>query len=62
MGRPYITIKEYSKRHGIPRTTVQMWVRSGYIEAMKSVRPILIPDDQPVPYKDPSIHKWRYVK
>ena len=60
MARGYLTIKQYCEKYGISRTTVQHWIRHGKIEAVTWKRPYMIPEDQPIPYKDPSIHKWRY--
>ena len=60
MARPYLTISQYSRKYSVPNRTVRDWVNKGILEAMKCQRPILIPDDQPVPHKDPDIHKWRY--
>lgn len=58
--RSYLTVKEYCKKYDVPRSTVRSWIKSGTIEARRDVRPILIPDDQPFPVKDPDIHGWRY--
>lgn len=60
MARPYLTISQYSRKYGVPNRTVRDWVNKGILEAMKCQRPILIPDDQPIPRKDPDIHRWRY--
>lgn len=60
MSRRYLTVTEYSLTHDIPRSTLKDWIREGKLEANRTVRPMLIPDDQPVPKKDPAIHKWRY--
>lgn len=60
MARRYLTIKEYCAEHSVKRTTVQHWIRNGTLKARTDVRPYMIPADQPVPYKDPSIHAWRY--
>ena len=61
MSRPYLTIKEYSAKYGVPRTTVQKWIRDGKLEAVKWHRPMLIPDDQGVPKKRPGyFNGWRY--
>ena len=60
MSRPYLTVNGYSEKYGIPVSTVKHWVRTGKLDVMKSVRPMLIPDDQPVPRKDPNIHGYRY--
>jgi hypothetical protein len=60
MSRRYLTIREYCEEHGVTRTTVQHWIRTGKLQAVTFKRPYLIPDGQPVPYKDPLVHKWRY--
>ena len=60
MSRPYLTVAEYSEKYGVPKTTVKSWIRSGKLKARKNLRPMLIEDDQLVPYKDPDIHAWRY--
>ena len=60
MTRRYLTVEEYSIKYGVPRSTVKCWIRTGKLEAMKSTRPMLIPDDQKIPEKIPDIHKWRY--
>lgn len=61
MGRRYLTVAEYSQKHGVPQSTVRKWVKDRKLQAVRSVRPMLIPDDQAVPDKDPDIHKWRYT-
>ena len=60
MGRRYLTVEEFSMKYDVPKSTVKQWVKDGTLDAMKSVRPMLIPDDQGVPVKDPEIHGWRY--
>ena len=60
MARPYLTLAEWAKKHDVPKRTAYEWVKSGKLEAMRWKYPMLIPDDQPVPKKDPDIHKWRY--
>lgn len=61
MARPYLTIKQYSAKYGVPRTTVQAWIRNGTLEALRWKRPMLIPDDQPVPTREKGyFNGWRY--
>ncbi len=61
MSRKYLTIKEYCEKYNVPRTTVQSWIKSGILEAITFKRPFRIPDDQGVPVKDPSYHRWYYT-
>ena len=56
-----MTIKEYSEKYHVPRTTVQSWIRNGTLKALTIKRPFMIPDDQGVPVKDPSYHGWYYT-
>ena len=60
MGRLYLTIAEYAEKHGIPKRTVNEWVRKGKLEARTDIYPARIPDDQPVPVKNPLYHSWRW--
>ena len=63
MSRPYLTIKGYSEKYGVPRTTVQGWIKDGTLQCMKFKRPYLIPDDQPVPRKEPGyFNNWRWKR
>ena len=59
MTRRYLTRAEFSKKYNVPRTTLNYWIKMGYIEVRKDVRPMLIPDDQGIPYHDPDIYKGR---
>ena len=60
MARRYLTIAQYGEKYGIPKRTVNEWVRNGKLEARTDIYPKLIPDDQPVPVKDPEFHAWRW--
>ena len=60
MSRQYLTVREYSEKYGVPESTVKYWIKSGKLSVMRSERPMLIPDDQPVPQKDPDVHGYRY--
>lgn len=60
MSRRYLTVSEFSEKYDIPASTVKTWIKQGKLYAMRSVRPMLIPDDQGVPFKDADIHKRRY--
>lgn len=60
MSRQYLTVRGYSEKYGIPESTVKHWIKSGKLSVMRSERPMLIPDDQPVPKKDPDVHGYRY--
>ena len=59
MSRPYLTVKEYAAKYGVPKSTIRVWIRDGKLKVFKG-KTILIPDDQPIPYKDPKIPGWRY--
>ena len=60
MSRPYLTVKQWAEKHGVPRETVRNWICAGVLECRTDIRPMLIPDDQGTPYKDPDKHKFRY--
>ena len=60
MSRRYLTVVEFSKKYNVPISTVKTWIKNGTLNVMRSVRPMLIPDDQGTPEKDPDIHEWRY--
>lgn len=60
MARPYLTMEQYCLKYDVPRSTVRYWIQQGVLEVRKDVRPMLIPDGQGIPYKDPDIHKFRY--
>lgn len=58
--RPYLTVSGYSDKYGVPESTVKYWIKSGKLIARKGIRPMLIPDDQPIPVKNSDIHGWQY--
>lgn len=60
MSRPYLTVKGFSLKYHVPQSTVKQWIREGTLKARTDIRPMQIPDDQGIPYKDPSVHGWRY--
>lgn len=63
MSRPYLTIKQYCEKYNVPRTTVQDWVRNGTLEVLRWKRPMLIPDDQPIPERSKDyFNGWRYKR
>ena len=56
--RPYLTVIGYSKKYGVPESTVKHWIRTGKLEARRSERPMLIPDDQPIPERRFGKQRW----
>lgn len=63
MSRPYLTIKQYSEKYNVPRTTVQSWIHNGKLNVVKWKRPMLIPDDQPIPTREKGyFNGWRYKR
>ena len=59
--RPYLTVIGYSKKYGVPESTVKHWIRTGKLYARKSERPMLIPDDQGVPMKLTEKERWMWT-
>lgn len=59
MSRRYLKVDEYSEKYGVPKSTVKKWIRDKTLDARTDIRPMLIPDDQPVPVKEGN--SWRYT-
>ena len=55
-----LTIKQYCEKYDVPRTTVQYWLKRGLLKKSRGKRPFLIPDNQPIPYKDDLFPSFRY--
>lgn len=60
MARPYLTVKQYSMKYGIPKSTLYTWAREGKIKVDKTGYPTRILDEDEPPKKNPDVHKWRY--
>lgn len=48
----WVTETEYAERHRVPRSTVNYWVRNGYLECDSAAQPRLVFDGQKVPIRD----------
>ena len=58
MSRLYLSIQEYSAKYQVPKSTVRTWIKNGKLNSRRVGWEYMIPDDQPIPHKDPKINKW----